>query len=538
MPGISNMMDISRWALHASTRALDTISHNVANVNTEGYSRQETILATRGAQWTSEGWYGTGVKVANVIQHVDRQLQAQLTDGSSRQGYFDAYLSQLQGLEALDNEAGDSSLGTSLTDFFNAWQELSLNPESTAARQTLVETTQNLTSRLNSINTDLGQVGRNIDGYLGSTVPEVNQLCQNIAALNSQIVATEGLNQTANDFRDQRQNQINALAEKLNISWFEDANGSVSVFTGQGAVLVQADYPKSSDTGPLAYQSVSGYTNKQVVATGTNQVLDSSQITSGKMGAWLQTRDVDIKGMQSFLDDLSGNLIWQVNLQHSQGSGQTMFSDVTGTYKSLDYQTALNAANNTLPFGDQIKSGSFQLWVEQDGTRRSYTVNVDPSDNITAVVQKINAVINPGLDDTVNPVASVENGQQLRFHAANGIEFSFANDSSGLLAAMGINTFFSGSNAGNIAVNDLVQADVGRIAAGRLLDTGELAVGDNSNALDLADLKDADTMNGATQTFNESMIAFSTALGSKVANAKDSQTFAENASTQLQTLRD
>ncbi len=537
MPGIYSMMDISRWALIASTRALDTVSHNVANANTEGYSRQETVLSTRGAQWTGEGWYGNGVKVANVIQHVDKQLEAQLTNSSSQGSYYDSYVSQLNALESMDNEAGDSSLGTALTDFFNGWQQLSLNPESTAQRQTMLDTTQNLTGRLNNIDSDLQQQARNLDGSLTSAVTQINQICHNIAQLNSQIVSTETSGKTANDYRDQRQQQINNLAKQLNISWFEDANGAVSIYAGGGAVLVQGSYPSGDDPDPLAFKDMTGYSDKQVVASGTNMVLDSTKITGGSVGAWLQTRDVDLKGMQDFVDGLSKNLIWQVNSQHSQGAGQTMFTDVTGTYKSVDYQTALNASTNTLPFKDQIKNGSFQIWVNQDGTSRSYTVNVDPSDNITAITQKINAVINPGLDDTKNPVATVENGQQLRFHAAGGIQFSFANDSSGLLAAMGINTFFNGSDAGDIAVNSQVQADVGRIAAGKLTASGELAAGDNSNALDLASLADADTMNNGAQTFNESVIAFSTDLGSKVANAKDSQTFAANNSTQLQSLR-
>jgi flagellar hook-associated protein 1 FlgK len=538
MPGIYSVMDISRWALHANTRALDTVSHNVANANTAGYCRQETVLATRTPQWTGEGWYGNGVQVANVIQHVDTQLQGQITDNASQAGYYDSYLSQLKSLEALDNEAGDSSLGTSLTDFFNSWEQLSLNPESTAQRQTLVDTAQNLASRLNTLDSDLQQQARNIDGNIVSTIGDINQACRNIADLNNKIIAGEAGGKTANDFRDERQRQIDSLSANLNIAWFEDANGAVSVYTGQGALLVQGDYPGTGDPDPLTFKAVSGYTDKQVVSTATNQVMDTSQITSGKMGSWLQARDGDLKNMRDFVDGLSKNLIWEVNQQHSQGVGQTMFTDVTGSYKSLDYQTALNASTNTLPFKDQIKSGSFQIWVDQAGTRRSYTVNVDPNDNISAMVQKINAVINPTQDASQNPVASVENGQQLRFHSSNGIQFSFANDTSGLLAGMGINTFLDGYSAATIGVNSLVEADVGRIAAGRLLDSGELAVGDNKNALDLADLKDADTMTGATQTFNEAVIAFSTDLGSKVANCQDSQTFATNAGTQLKDLRD
>lgn len=538
MPGIYNMLDISRWALHATTRALDTVSHNVANVNTPGYSRQETVLATRGAQFAAEGWYGNGVKVANVIQHVDKLIQQQITDKSTQMGYYDSRLAQLQRLEALDNEAGESSLGKAVTDFFNAWQELSLNPESTAVRQAVRESGQNLASRLNTISQDLAQVERDLDGYLDAGVTEINQICRRIADLNSKIISTEAMGKTANDFRDERQRQIEDLSQKLNIQWFEDGNGSVSVFTGQGAVLVQENYPRSSDADPLAFREMTGYDDRQVVWTSTNQVLDRTQITGGELGAWLQVRDQDVQGMQDFMDELTVNLAWQVNYQHSQGAGQTKFSDVTGTYKSVDYQTALNAAANTLPFKDQLQAGSLTIWVYQDGTRRSYTVNVDPADHLTAVAQKINAVINPTLDASLNPLATVENGQQLRFQATGGIEFSFANDTSGLLAAMGINTFFEGYNAGNLAINSLVQADVGRIAAGRLLDTGEQAVGDNQNALDLADLKDLEAMAGATQTFNESVISFASSLGSTIANTEDGQVFAAAANTQLQNMRD
>jgi flagellar hook-associated protein 1 FlgK len=373
----------------------------------------------------------------------------------------------------MDNEAGASSLGTSLTDFFNSWEQLSLNPESRAQRQTLVDNTQNLASRLNTINSDLQQQTRNLDGNITSTVKDINQACRNIADLNNKIIAGEAGGKTANDFRDERQTQIDSLAANLNISWFEDANGAVSVYTGQGALLVQGDYPGANSPDPLTFKDVSGYSDKQVVSFTSDQVMDSSQISSGKMGAWLQTRDGDLKGMQDFVDGLSKNLIWAVNQQHSQGSGQTMFTDVTGSYKSVDYQTALNASTNTLPFKDQIKAGSFQIWVDQAGTRRSYTVDVDPSDNITAIAKKINDVINPTQNASQNPVATVENGQQLRFHSSNGIQFSFANDTSGLLAGMGINTFMDGYSAGTIGVNSLVQADVGRIAVGRLTDAGE-----------------------------------------------------------------
>jgi len=533
VPGIFSIMDISRWALHASSRQLDTVSHNTANVNTEGYSRQEVVLATRIPEYTREGWYGHGVKTVNVIQHVDALLLQRITEKISDQNTQEARLSQLKRLEAMANEASESALGNDITAFFNAWQDLSNNPQSTAVREVLNETASNLVSRLHDIMRDLSMVERDLDGYIGTAVGEANQLCLRIAELNSKIVAAEVSGKSANDFRDERQRLINQLSELMPIQWFEDARGSITIIGGTGKTLVQDDVPQNPAQVPLGFEEVSGYEHNQLVWRMLDMPMDSHEITGGKIGAWLKVRDEDIPGMKDFMDSLARTIVSEVNRLHTQGAGLVKFSQVTGTYEALNATTAFNDPNNTLPFADMVTSGTVDIWLYRDGARTKYTVSVSPDDTLTDVMNNINA-----LTAADGLTASIVDGDKLALTADSGTEFAFANDNANLLAALGINTYFTGYNAHNIELNSRVVDDSGLIAAGRLLADGEHAVGNNTNALDLADLKDADTMTGGTETFNEALISWASQLGSEVSATDDNLKFANMTFNQLQNLRD
>lgn len=540
MPTIYSVMDISRWALHAATRQLDTVSHNVANVNTEGYSRQEVVQATRFPEKTNEGWYGRGVEVTTVVQQVDKLLLERITDKLSLQEYNDARLQQLERLETFSNEAGDSSLGSDITAFFSAWQDLSNNPESSAVRETLREAAENLVNRFQTINDDINQVQRDLDTYISGAVTEANDICRRVAELNGQIQIGEAANQPVNDLRDERVVQLNELAKLMNIDWFEDSSGAVTVLTSGGKTLVQSTYPVGDDVDPLSYTNVDGYSNYQLVANTVGLVLDSDEVSGGNIGAWLEVRDSDIPDMEDYLNDLANTVIAEVNSQHSQGVGLSKFTDVTGSYKPADSTTAFSSSSNssTMPYYDEVTSGSFTLWVYENNTRRSYDISVSASDTLTTLAARINDTINPTQDKTVNPVASVNSDGEFDLSAEAGIEFGFANDTSNVLMALGINTFFDGNSATNMSLNSMISSDVNYIAAGRILSDGEHAQGDNSNALDIADLKDAQTMSSGSETFNESVISWASGLGTKVATAQDSLDFAETATNELQDLRD
>lgn len=425
MPGIFTIMDIARWSLQASINNLDTISHNVANVNTEGYSRQVVVQATRNPEETPNGWYGRGVTTVNVIQHVDALVLKSLTDKNSALTYNDNRLSQLKRLESMANEAGDTGLGKEITAFFNAWQDVSNNPESSAVRQVLRENANNLANRLQGLMSDLSLVKKDLGQYLSDSVSEANAICRRIADLNEEIVRGEATGTPANDFRDERQRLLNDLSGLLDIQWFETGSGSVTVMTGVGKTLVQASYPGKLDDDPLSFESVSGYTDNQLVWRDLDLVLDSDEITGGRIGASLKVREVDVPAMEDFLNDLAGSLIFEVNKLHSQGAGLGKFTDVTGTYESSNATVDLNDSSNTLPYKDLIQTGSFTVWVYEAGTRRDYTVNVSPTDSLTDIMDNINAAMNPTVNPSLNPVASITADNRLRLMAEGGIEFAF-----------------------------------------------------------------------------------------------------------------
>lgn len=541
MPNIYTMMDIGRWALNTSTRQLDTISHNVANVNTEGYSRQEVVQSTRNPEWTPQGYFGRGVKVSNVIQNVDELLVRRISDKISNREYYDKHYTQLKRIETLANEAGETSIGKLITSFFNAWQDVANNPTSSAVREVLKEDANNLTNRLHTLMRDLSVIKRDMGTFLSDAVTEVNSICRRIAELNGEIAFGEAIGKPANDFKDERRRQINKLAELMNIQWFEDAQGAVTIQTGGGKTLVQSGYPSSRDSDPLEFKAMSGYEYNQVV-WGNDLVLDSNEITGGKIGAWLKLRDSDIPGLESFFNGLAENLVWEVNKVHTQGVGLDKFTDVTGTYQSSSDTVAFNDSSNTLAFGDKIEDGTFDIWVYDSGTRRKYTINVYASDTLTTLKDRINLAMGtggtPNLNPSVNPVASITSDHKLRLRTESGLEFAFANDTSNVLAALGINTFFDGHTATGITLNSSVENNVRYMAAGQLLDDGEHALGDNRNALALADLKDADTMSGSTETFNEAVISNAADLGTEVASDKDNYEFAEAATDELKNQRD
>jgi len=300
----------------------------------------------------------------------------------------------------------------------------------------------------------------------------------------------------------------------------------------------------------LYFGAVAGYDEHQLVWRDLNVVMDASEINSGKIGGWLQVRGGtlpssstatdtgDIPQMQAFLNDLASTIIVEVNKLHTQGVGLDRLTDVTGTYESPNATTTFDDSTNTLPFASIVQNGQFEIWAYENGTRRGYTIEVYANDSLTSLTNRINSTINPTMNPASNPVATVVDGKYLRINSSGGIDFAFARDTSNVLAALGINTFFQGSTATSISLDDNIQNNVRNIAAGCLLTDGEHSLGDKTNALDLADLKDANTMNIGTETFNESVISWAADLGTQIAAASDSLSFNETALAELKNMRD
>jgi flagellar hook-associated protein 1 FlgK len=323
------------------------------------------------------------------------------------------------------------------------------------------------------------------------------------------------------------------------------------VTIGNGKTIVHNDYPRPSDSPPLEFAFVGeatyGVGCKQIKWQGSELVIEDREVSGGSIGAWLRTRDVDIPETLSFLDEFTKTLIGSVNVVHSNGVGLEKFQYLTGGYGTTDPSLRFDDPNQDLSFANMIQNGQMSFWVYQNGLRHQYSIDVYTYDSMTSVVDRINRAMHPGwplADTSQAPMAYVSHNDQenvYEFYMAatpnSGVEFAFASDNSGLLAALGINTFFTGENIANIGLKDDV-LKVNNIAAARLLDNGDHALGDNRNALILANLKDMGLMDSGKQTLNESIIQWAARLGTKIAGSEDRLSFAEATFNELSAQRD
>ena len=260
---------------------------------------------------------------------------------------------------------------------------------------------------------------------------------------------------------------------------YENEDGSLTVTTGRGYVLVsKADaYPLELEGEEIKWHG-----------SGTNEVTITDMISGGKISGWLEIRDEVIPEYKADLDSFAEAVIWEVNKISTQGVGLEGFTSVTGTYSSTNAAEELGTADSGLDFYAPIVDGTFKLWLYDasgavvGGAASTITIDSDAGGTtLNGLAASLDA-INANLDATVS-------GGKLSMTASNGYTFAFSSDTSNVLAALGINTFFTGSNANDISMNTLLQSNKEFIAAGRVDSTGGIAAGDSTNALAIVNLQ-------------------------------------------------
>lgn len=476
MSGIGLVLNAAKDALLTQQYAIDVVSHNVANVNTEGYSRQIPVLEAKTPASYAGFILGRGVALSEIVRSSDNFIETRLRERQSDLSAMSEKEIYMGVLEGIFNEDSGLSLSSQLSDFWNAWQDLSNNPSGLPERTALYEMGSLLAQSFNDLSGDLDQLEREINLSLEASTEKVNQLSGQIATLNEQIISME-VTGTANDLRDQRNMLLLELSEYIDIRSFEYDDGNITVMTTSGYILV--DKAETYDLG------ING-TEITWEGSGGEIVNITDKIQGGKMAGWLEMRDETIPKYEADLNELAKSIVWEVNKVHSQGVGLEGFTDVTGAYAALDKDEELWTSDSGLTFYDQIVSTeTFDIWVyDSAGNAVSTTIDLDDA-GVTSL---------QGLADTLDGLANlnaeVTSDNRLRVYADSGCSFAFANDTSNVLAALGVNTFFNGSNAVGIEMNSLIETNKDFIAAA-VVDstTGDFAAGDNSNALAIADLQ-------------------------------------------------
>jgi flagellar hook-associated protein 1 FlgK len=232
-----------------------------------------------------------------------------------------------------------------MNEFWNAWQDLSMNPSGQIEREVLISISENLTAIFNQKHADLESSQQGLDANIEGAVEEVNRLVAQIADLNQKIIDIELNGASANEYRDQRDLALKELSELIDISTFEDANGAVKVTLNGGLTLVDGISHRSLST---QINPATGLLDVLWVGSDGSTMDITSSISGGKLLGWLEVRDVAIPDYLTRLNDLASTLMQEVNALHSAGFGldeSTGYDFFTGTDAS-DIQVNIDLVND------------------------------------------------------------------------------------------------------------------------------------------------------------------------------------------------
>lgn len=527
--GLTNALQIGRSGLLSSQAAIEVAGNNLANATTRGYHRQEINLAPIGDQAIgNNAFVGRGQQIQSITRQINEVLEQRIRDATS--GHAETQVSRdfLLRIESIQNELSDSDLSSSLNAFFNAWSELAGAPNEAAQRNLAVQAGENLAAKIKDIRSALTDLQLQVDAEIGQSAEEVDSLLSQIEKVNLDIVAAERGNlSSAHSLRDERDQLMSELSEYLEISVIENSQGMYDVFVDSEPLMLNG----RSRGIDLLQETVDGQTQlKLVLQDNGREIL----VDTGKLGGGLAAREEYILGAVGALDEFTSSLIYEVNKIHAQGQGAVNFSSVAGTYAIADATAALDSDAAGLAF--DIQHGSFELNVTQQSTglRESTTIDLDldgiggANTTLNDLIAQINAV------DGVTATTTLDG--RLSIAATSGdFSISFSDDSSGALAALGINTYFDGSNSLDVAVNSTLHNDSSLVATGQ-----EHIAGDNRTALAIAALRSTgvDSAGGIslTEMWNRHVGDMATALSQQQTAFETEANVLANLSAQQQSI--
>ena len=321
MGKIHAMMDMGKRSMMNSQTALQTVSHNVANKSTEGYSRQRVDQVTAPPVSKGRLQLGMGSRAAAVTRVGNPFIEKQLQKETGHMGYMDGRADTLSRVEQVFNEQAIKGLNQYMSDFFNAYRELSNNPESVAARTMVKESAESMAQDFSRVDRQLTDIQKDIDFQLKAGVEEVNKMTSEIADLNQQIVQVEIQGNPANDQRDRRDFLIKKLHEKIDVKVAEGDKGSVTIQTAGNAILVSG-----VDSCKLETMFNPESEKTEIYARPTEShppFVITDRIKGGNIGGILQVRDQVINTFKDKVDNLAYTVAQNVNAAHSQGFDRT-----------------------------------------------------------------------------------------------------------------------------------------------------------------------------------------------------------------------
>jgi flagellar hook-associated protein 1 FlgK len=606
MSGLTSIMSTGKLALGAAQTAISVTSENIANVDTEGYSRQTVNFAESYTVQANGGTIGSGVWAESIQRSYNQYIENQYYDQATMRDRWSSLYTNLSNTESLFNESSGYGLSKTMQSFFSSWSALTKATDDASSRNTVLTNTQTLVSTLHSMYSDLTTQAQQADAAIEQQVTEVNDILKQIATLNKQIASTSA---STNSLQDSRSALVRSLSSYMDINYIDNNDGSITLTTKSGQTLVSGgdtfnisyDGPQAaaaltagssfngsvyfggSDTQEYTLQVVQGgdvssgagaalfkvsvdggktwltgsngspklyAARTQDTATGIGELSiwfgtstdsntapatnlsvgdkftitpmrglywnensstkenitpftdssgnqDTSRLTGGTLSALCSYKNDYLGAYQEKLDALSNSLAWEVNRIHSQGTGLDKLTELNGTYSVKHDNMALGSNSAGLAYGSKLTSGSANMYIFNTSTGLQITGGPLNFGSNASSLRNFNPAVD-SLDDVCNAVnntygtyltATIVN-HKLSITAKDGYSFNLGTDTSGLYAALGLNTFFTGSTASDLGINTSITTNLDNICAGHVDAAGQANKGDSTSATAIAGLLD------------------------------------------------
>ncbi len=450
------ILQTSATSLDAASLGLQITGNNIANSNDPSYIQERLIQSPQVGGRQGNLTLGIGVKIDGIQQIVDKFLDERLRSATSDVASSDAQADAYSKLESALNALGSNNLSSSLTNFFGSLQDVLNQPEDVSVRNIAVQKGATLTQAIGRLDGQVRALHDTTNDQIVGLASDVNDLLKDVAKLNVQIIEAEGGGTSHSDavgLRDRRANDLSKLSEIADIRTIEQPAGDVTVYSGGDYLVTGGTYRKIN----VVTNIQNGLKTSQLQIDGINSPLTSG---GGRLGGLYAARDNVLGGFLTGLNNITQSLIYEFNKVYSGGQGLTGFSQATAERGVSNTSSALDAAG--LPFTPSNGLFQVQVYDAQTGQRTTTDVRVDlngldTDTSLQSLAAQIDAI--NGIGATI----TADGKLQITSDSSN-VKFAFGKDSSGVLAALGINTFFTGSSSEDIGVSQTVKADPGKLA--------------------------------------------------------------------------
>lgn len=312
---ITLALHTAKDGLLAMQSALGTVAQNVANANTEGYSRKIVQLETRVVDGV-----GSGVQISDVQRSVDEGLLRDVREENADLHQFEIKENYYTRMEQLfGSPADNSSISHIMAELVTSLETLATTPNSALNKSEVLRWAINTVDKLNDMGEEIQDLRLQADVDLSQAAIDSNELINKIATLNDKIIRNQAVSNDISDLKDQRDTALDELSKQLDIQYFERTNGEIAVFTRGGTVLVDSDaqtitHTRAAASGPTISHAQGGYTGLFV-----NSYDITTDLQGGKMKGLVELRDGQLNDFQRELDELSEELMTAVNQIHNMG---------------------------------------------------------------------------------------------------------------------------------------------------------------------------------------------------------------------------